>query len=84
MVGRSLGHYQIVELLGKGGMGEVYLAEDTRLRRRVALKVLLAELAADPERRVRASSGRRAPWRRSTTRTSSPSTRWKRPTGCRS
>ncbi len=50
MVGQSLGHYQVISLLGAGGMGEVYLAEDTRLKRRVALKLLPAELAVDPAR----------------------------------
>src|SRR3954468_8511576 len=49
----TLGHYHIVESIGEGGMGEVYAAEDTRLHRRIALKVLPRLLADDPERRLR-------------------------------
>ncbi|HVS02405.1 MAG TPA: protein kinase [Thermoanaerobaculia bacterium] len=53
LIGSRLGHYSIAGSLGAGGMGEVYLAEDTRLQRRVALKVLPDELARDPERLAR-------------------------------
>ncbi len=50
MIGSQLGHYRIERLLGAGGMGEVYLASDTKLGRQVALKVLSEKLASDPDR----------------------------------
>jgi serine/threonine protein kinase len=53
MIGTTLGHYQITARIGKGGMGEVYRAHDTRLNRDVALKVLPDDTASDPERVAR-------------------------------
>ena len=50
---QMLTHYRLVEKIGEGGMGEVYIAEDTKLSRSVALKVLSPATAADPERRMR-------------------------------
>src|SRR5438067_1073182 len=53
MIGRSILHYDIVEVLGRGGMGVVYGAKDTHLDRSVAIKVLPAEKVADPDRKRR-------------------------------
>ena len=49
----TIGHYKILNPLGKGGMGEVYLAEDTRLDRQVAIKVLPETLRSNLERLAR-------------------------------
>ncbi len=51
--GQSLAHYRIERLIGRGGMGAVFLAEDTKLGRKVALKVLPPETASDPGRLAR-------------------------------
>ena len=53
LVGRKLAHYEIRSAIGAGGMGEVFRARDTRLERDIALKVLPANMAADPERFAR-------------------------------
>src|ERR1700676_142634 len=52
-VGDKLGHYEILSLLGKGGMGEVYRGRDTKLKRDVAIKVLPEAFARDAERMAR-------------------------------
>jgi serine/threonine-protein kinase len=53
MVGRTVHHYQFLEKLGAGGMGEIWKAQDTRLNRFVAVKILTDASAGDPERRRR-------------------------------
>src|SRR5215813_8199250 len=68
MTGREVLHYRIGERLGAGGMGEVYVAEDTKLGRQVALKFLPASYQYDPDRRerfikeARAASALRSPY----------------------
>ena len=51
--GLELGHYRIIEKIGAGGMGEVYLASDTKLERKVALKFLSSQYVADTNIRTR-------------------------------
>jgi serine/threonine protein kinase len=53
MIGRTIGHYRVTAKLGAGGMGEVFLAEDSRLGRKAAIKFLPVDAAGDPERRQR-------------------------------
>ncbi len=60
MIGRTLGHYEITERLGEGGMGAVYKARDAHLGRFVAIKVLPAAKVADPDRKRRFEQEARA------------------------
>jgi membrane-associated phospholipid phosphatase len=53
MIDRTLSHYRILHKIGEGGMGEVFLAEDTRLERKTAIKLLSPTFSSDPERLAR-------------------------------
>ena len=53
MIGTTVGHYRVLEKIGQGGMGEVYLAEDTKLHRKVSLKFLAEDLTRDRDRKDR-------------------------------
>src|SRR5687768_10656214 len=53
LAGTKIGRYEVVEILGHGGMGEVYLAQDQRLSRRIALKLLPASITEDQDRVLR-------------------------------
>jgi serine/threonine protein kinase len=53
MIGTTLAHFRILAKLGQGDMGEVWLAEDTKLGRKVAIKILPEAFSSDPERLAR-------------------------------
>src|ERR1700712_5438752 len=60
MIGKTVGHYRITSQLGAGGMGVVFLAEDTSLERKAAIKFLPADVVSDPDRRRRVLTEGRA------------------------
>ena len=81
VLGTRLGAYEVLALIGAGGMGEVYRARDTKLNRDVAIKILPDAFASDPERLARFSAKRRrSP--RSIIRTSPRSTASKKAEAC--
>lgn len=61
MIAETISHYRILQKLGQGGMGEVYLAEDTQLRRKVALKLLSRDLTKNADRLRRFEQEAQAP-----------------------
>ena len=80
MIGQTLTHYTILEKIGSGGMGDVYLAKDTKLDRNVALKVLPLDLAESEERRSRFKREAKALSTIQTSSRSSPSKKQREPT----
>jgi len=80
--GNRLGSYEILALLGAGGMGEVYRARDIKLGREIALKILPTEFALDSERLARFKREAQV-WPHSVIRISRPSTASKKQMACR-
>ena len=64
--GTIVAHYRVVRRIGSGGMGEVLLAQDTKLERSVAIKLMSAKLAEDPNQRKRFQTEAKAADRKST------------------